>query len=183
MLKMKLQHFGHLVKRAESESEITQSCPTLCDPMDCSLPGSSVHGIFQAIVLEWIVISLSRGSSQPRDQTGSPILYPYCRQTLYRLSHQGSPRFWCWERLKAKGEGDDGGLDGWMASPIQWTGVWASFGRWWSTGKPGVLLSMESQKVGHNWATELNWTEPFFLLFIFWIFLLLVSSPQFKLLQ
>ena len=53
----------------ESSSEVTQSCPTLCDPMDCSLPGSSVHGIFQARVLEWVVISFSRGSSQPRDQT------------------------------------------------------------------------------------------------------------------
>ena len=53
----------------ESESEVAQSCPTLCDPMDCSLPGSSVHGIFQARVLEWIAISFSRGSSQPRDST------------------------------------------------------------------------------------------------------------------
>ena len=53
----------------ESESEVAQSCPTLCDPMDCILPGSSVHGIFQAIVLEWIAISFSRGSSQPRDWT------------------------------------------------------------------------------------------------------------------
>ena len=52
---------------SESESEVAQSCPTLCDPMDCSLPGSSVHGIFQATVLEWIAISFSRGSSQPRD--------------------------------------------------------------------------------------------------------------------
>ena len=51
------------------ESEIAQLCPTLCDPMDCSLPGSSVHGIFQAVVLEWIAISFSRGSSQPRDRT------------------------------------------------------------------------------------------------------------------
>ena len=50
-------------------SEVTQLCPTLCNPMDCSLPGSSVHGIFQAIVLEWIAISLSRGSSWPRDRT------------------------------------------------------------------------------------------------------------------
>ena len=50
-------------------SEVTQSYPTLCDPMDCSLPGSSVYGIFQAIVLEWIAISFSRGSSQPRDRT------------------------------------------------------------------------------------------------------------------
>ena len=51
------------------ESEVAQSCLTLCDPIDCSLPGSSVHGIFQAILLEWIAISFSRGSSQPRDQT------------------------------------------------------------------------------------------------------------------
>ena len=50
-------------------SRLAQSCPTHCNPMDCSLPGSSVHGIFQAIVLEWIVISFSKGSSQPRDQT------------------------------------------------------------------------------------------------------------------
>ena len=53
----------------ESESGVAQLCPTLCDPMDCSLPGSSAHGIFQAIVLEWIAISFSRGSSRPRDQT------------------------------------------------------------------------------------------------------------------
>ena len=51
------------------KSEVVQSCPTLCDPMDYSLPGSSVYGIFQARVLEWVAISLSRGSSQPRDQT------------------------------------------------------------------------------------------------------------------
>ena len=50
-------------------SEVAQSCLTLCDPKGCSLPGSSVHGIFQAIVLEWIAISFSRGSSQPRDRT------------------------------------------------------------------------------------------------------------------
>ena len=51
----------------ESESEVAQSCPTLCDPMDYSLPGSSVHGIFQARILEWVAISFSRRSSQPRD--------------------------------------------------------------------------------------------------------------------
>ena len=50
-------------------SEVAQSCPTLCNPMDCSLPGSMVHGIFQARILEWAAISFSRGSSQPRDQT------------------------------------------------------------------------------------------------------------------
>ena len=56
-------------KHKSYQSEVAQSCPTLCDPMDCSLPGSSVHGIFQARVLEWGAISFSRGSSQPRDWT------------------------------------------------------------------------------------------------------------------
>ena len=51
----------------ESESEVAQSCLTLCDPMDCSPPGSSVHGFLQARILEWVAISFSRGSSQPRD--------------------------------------------------------------------------------------------------------------------
>ena len=73
-------------ERKKSENEVAQSCPTLLDPMDCSLPGSSLHGIFQARVLEWVAISFSRGSSQPRDSTW---IYPHCRQTLYRLSHQG----------------------------------------------------------------------------------------------
>ena len=54
---------------SESESEVAQSCPILCDPIHCSLSGCSVHGIFQAIVLEWIAISFSRGSSQPRAWT------------------------------------------------------------------------------------------------------------------
>ena len=52
------------------EGEIAQSCLTLCDPMDCSPPGSSIHGILQARVLEWVAIPFSRGSSQPRDRTG-----------------------------------------------------------------------------------------------------------------
>ena len=52
-----------------STAQSFQSCPTLCDPMDCSPPGSSVHGTSQARILEWVVISFSRGSSQPRDQT------------------------------------------------------------------------------------------------------------------
>ena len=55
--------------KSESESEVVRSCPTLCNPMDCSLSGSSVHGIFQARVLEWIAISFSRGFSRPRNRT------------------------------------------------------------------------------------------------------------------
>ena len=54
---------------SESESEVAQLCLTLCDPMDCSLPGSSIHGIFQGRVLEWVTVSFSRGSSWPRDRT------------------------------------------------------------------------------------------------------------------
>ena len=66
-------------------------------------------------------------------------------------------RLWCWERLKAEGEGDDRGWNGWMAWPTQWAWVWVSSGSWWWTGKPGVLQCMESKRVRHNWMTELNW--------------------------
>ena len=58
-----------LVQTGKKESEVSQSCPTLCNPVNCSLAGSSVHGIFRARVLERVAISFSRGSSQPRDQT------------------------------------------------------------------------------------------------------------------
>ena len=61
----------------------------------------------------------------------------------------------CWKRLKVGGEGGGGGLDGWMASPIQWTWVWASSRSWWWKGKPGVLQSVGLQGVRHDWATEL----------------------------
>ena len=67
-------------------------------------------------------------------------------------------RPWCWERLKAGGEGDDREWDGWMASPTRWTWVWVSSRSWWWTGKPGVLHSMGSQRVRHDGVTELNWT-------------------------
>ena len=66
-------------------------------------------------------------------------------------------RSWCWERLKAGGEGGDRGWDGWMESPTQWTRVWASSGSWWWTGKPGMPQSMGSQRDGHDRVTELNW--------------------------
>ena len=68
-------------------------------------------------------------------------------------------RLWCWERLGAWGEGDDRGWDGWMASPSRWTWVWVNSGSWWWTGRPGVLQFTGSQRVGHDWATELNWTH------------------------
>ena len=66
---------------------------------------------------------------------------------------------WCWEGLGAGGERDDTGWDGWMAAPTQCTWVWVNSRSWWWTGRPGVLRFMVSQRVGHDWVTELNWTE------------------------
>ena len=65
------------------------------------------------------------------------------------------------ERLKVGGEGDDRGWDGWMASLTQWTSFCVDSGSWWWTGRPGVLQPMGSQRVGHNWVTELNFSTFF----------------------
>ena len=83
----------------------------------------------------------------------SNTLATWCEE----LTHWKRP--WCWERLKAGGEGDGRGWNGWMASPTQWTWVWVNSGCWWWTGRPGVLQSMGLQRVRHGWATELNWTK------------------------
>ena len=72
---------------------------------------------------------------------------------------------WYWERLKAGGEGDDRGWYGWMASPTQWTWIWVDSGSWWWPVRTGMLQSMGSQRVRHDWATELNWY--FFMLYSF----------------
>ena len=74
------------------------------------------------------------------------------------LTHLIRP--WCWERLRAGGEGDDRGWDGWMASLTEWTWVGVDSGSCWWAWKPGMLQSMGSQRVGHDWVTKLNWTEP-----------------------
>ena len=66
---------------------------------------------------------------------------------------------WCWEGLGTGGEGNDRGWDSWMASPTRWTWVWVNSWSWWWTGRPGVLRFMGSQRVGHDWATELNWNS------------------------
>ena len=80
----------------------------------------------------------------------SNTLATWCKE----LTHWKRP--WCWERLKARGEGDDRGWDGWMASPTQWTWVWVNSRSWWWAGRPHMLQSMGSQRVGHDWATKLN---------------------------
>ena len=79
------------------------------------------------------------------------------------LTHWKRP--WWWERLKAGGEGDDRGWDGWMASPTGWTWVWAGFRSWLRTRKPGMLKSMVLQRVRHDWVTELNWTFLNYMIF------------------
>ena len=76
-----------------SEVRVAQSCPALCIPVDCSPPGSSVHGILQARALEWVAIPFSRGIFLTQ---GSNPGLPHCRQILHQLSHQGSPRILEW---------------------------------------------------------------------------------------
>ena len=82
----------------------------------------------------------------------SNTLATWCEE----LTHWKRPSFW--ERLKAGGEEDNRGLDGWISSPTQRPWAWASSGSWWRTGKPGMLQSMRLQRVRDDWATELtNW--------------------------
>ena len=88
-----------------------------------------------------------------RTEAEVPILWP----PDVKLMHWKRP--WCWERLRAGGEGGTRGWDGWMALLTQWTWVWVNSRSWWWTGRPGLLQSMGSQRIGHHWATELNWTE------------------------
>ena len=82
-------------------------------------------------------------------------------------------RLWCWERLKAGGEGDDRGWDASMTLLTQWIWVWVYSRIWWWTGRPGMLQSTGQQRFGHYWATELIWTEYVFIelilnFFLFW---------------
>ena len=105
-----------------------------------------------------------------------PVVMYGCESwTIKKAEHWRIDAFelWCgedsWESLGLQGdptsciEGrrrrDDRGWDGWFASPTQWTWVWVNSGSWWWTGKPGMLQFMGSQRVGHDWATELNWTD------------------------
>ena len=79
------------------------------------------------------------------------LQYTWCKELIHWERHC------CWERLKVGEEGDDRAWDGWMAPLTWWICVWASSRSWWGTGKPGMLQSLGSQIVGHDWATELNW--------------------------
>ena len=153
---------------------VFQLCLTLCDPMDCSWPRSSVHGdspgrntgmgcyaLLQGIfptqglnpglphcrqilhclshqeslwILEWVAYPFSRESSWPRNWTGAP-----CIGGVFFTSWatREAPLLWIWG--------------------CKWTWVWMDSGSWWWTGRPGVLWFMGWQRVGHDWAAELNW--------------------------
>ena len=116
---------------------------TLVSPLDCK----EVQPVHLKGDQSW----LFTGNTDVEAET--PILWPPNEE----LTHLNRP--WCWERLRTGREGDDRGWDGRMASLTRWTWVWVNFKSWWWTGTPGVLWSMGSQRVGHDWVTELNGTE------------------------
>ena len=113
---------------------------TLESPLDCK----EIQPVHPKGNKSWTFI----GRTDAEAETPS-ILVTCCQE----LTHLKRP--WCWERLKAGGEGDDRGWDGWLASPTQCTWVWLGSGSWWCTGRPGVLQFTGSQKVRHDWVTEL----------------------------
>ena len=76
-----------------------------------------------------------------------------------KLTHWKRP--WCWEGLGAEGGGDDRGWAVWMASPTRWAWIWVNSGSWWWTGRSCTLRFLWLDRVGHNWATELNWQVPY----------------------
>ena len=107
--------------------------------------GHTVHGVLKARILKWFAIPFS---SEPHS----------VRPLHHDLAVLGGPT-WCWERLRAGGEEDNRGWDGWMASLTLWTWVWVDSGSLWWTGRPYVLRFMGLQRVGHDWVTELNWKK------------------------
>ena len=107
---------------------------------------------------EFLGLQGAQTSQSWRKSVLNNTLTPWCEE----LTHLKRP--WCWERLKVGGGGDDRGWDVWMTSPTGWTWVWVSSRSWWWAGMSGMLQSMGSQKVRHNWVTELNWIEYTFLI-------------------
>ena len=115
---------------------------TLESPLDCE----EIQPVHPKGDQSWIFV----GRTDAEAETPNTLAI-WCEELTYLR------RPWCWERLKAGGEGGNRGWDDWVVSPTWWTWVWASSRSWGWTGKPGMLQSMGSQRVGHNWATELNW--------------------------
>ena len=115
-------------------------CKTLESPLDCK----KVQPVHSEGDQPWDFF----GKNDAKAET--PVLWPpHVKHWLIGKD------FWCWEGLRAGGEGDDRGWDGWMASLTRWTWVWVNSGNWWWTGRPGVLWFMGSQRVRQDWATEL----------------------------
>ena len=114
---------------------------TLESPLDCK----EIQPVHPKGNWSWVFI----GRTDVEGET--PIFWPPDAQSWL------TGKDWCWERLRAGGEGDDRGWDGWMASLTQWTWVSVNSRNWWWTGRPGVLQFMGWQRVRHNWVTELNW--------------------------
>ena len=114
---------------------------TLESPLDCK----EIQPVHPKGDQSWVFIGRTDVEAE------APILWPP------DVENWLSWKDWCWERLRAGGEGDNRRWDGWMASPTQWTWVWVDSRSWWRTGRPGMLLFMGSQRVGHDWEAELNW--------------------------
>ena len=129
--------------------------------LDCEESWAPENWCFWTVVLEKTLESpldckeiepVHSKGDQPCDFFGrNGTLTTSCKE----LTHW--KRLWCWEGLGTGGEGDDRGWDGWMASLTRWTWVWVNSRSWWWTGRPGVLRFTGSQRVGQDWAAELNW--------------------------
>ena len=116
---------------------------TLESPLDCK----EIQPVHSKGDQSWVFIGRTDAEAE------TPVLWPpHAKEKTHWK------RLWCWEGLGAGGEGDDRGWDGWMASPTRCTWVWVNSGSWWWTGRPGVPWFMGSQRVSHDWVTELNWT-------------------------
>ena len=122
---------------------MAQSCLTLCDPMDCSLSGSSVHGILQARILEWAAIPFSRGSSQSRDRTQVSRIAGGCF-TIWATREDQYILLQYIHILSSKSEKAMAPYSSTLAWKIPWT------------EEPGRLQSMRSLRFGHDWATSLS---------------------------
>ena len=122
---------------------------TLESPLDCK----EIQPVHPKGDQCWIFIGMTDAEAETR------ILWPPDAKSWLIWK-----RPWCWERLRAWGEGDDRGQDGWMASPTQWTWVWVDSGSCWWTGRPGVLWFMGLHRVEPDWVTDPNWYSRFYLL-------------------
>ena len=100
----------------------------------------------QSILKSWIFIGRTDAEAE------ALLLWPPDEKNWLIGKDSDPGKDWRWEE-----KGTDRRWDGWMASPTQWTWIWVNSGSWWWTGRPGMLQLMRSQRVGHDWATELNW--------------------------